>query len=127
MLEAADVQGTFSHKKHAPLKLKCVACHAEAEQGDLATFPAVAQCKTCHVDIRERLIPSQRIYSLPDFVFFNHGRHAAAKVECVACHGNVMQQEKIELAQAMKMKWCVDCHKQNKAAVTCTTCHELGQ
>jgi hypothetical protein len=27
----------------------------------------------------------------------------------------------------MKMKWCVDCHKQNKAAVTCTTCHELGQ
>jgi hypothetical protein len=25
------------------------------------------------------------------------------------------------------MKWCVDCHKQSKAAVRCNTCHELGQ
>jgi hypothetical protein len=27
----------------------------------------------------------------------------------------------------LKMKWCVDCHKQGKAAVRCNTCHELGQ
>jgi hypothetical protein len=27
----------------------------------------------------------------------------------------------------LKMKWCVDCHKENKAAVRCNTCHELGQ
>jgi hypothetical protein len=27
----------------------------------------------------------------------------------------------------LKMKWCVDCHKQTKAAVRCNTCHELGQ
>jgi hypothetical protein len=25
------------------------------------------------------------------------------------------------------MKWCVDCHKQTKAATACNTCHELGQ
>ncbi len=79
------------------------------------------------MDMNERQFPSQRVYTLPDFVFFNHGNHASAKVECVSCHGNVMQQEKVEIAQAMKMKWCVDCHKQRKATVTCTTCHELGQ
>jgi hypothetical protein len=27
----------------------------------------------------------------------------------------------------LKMKWCVDCHKQSKAGVSCNTCHELGQ
>jgi hypothetical protein len=27
----------------------------------------------------------------------------------------------------LKMKWCIDCHKQSKAAVRCNTCHELGQ
>jgi hypothetical protein len=27
----------------------------------------------------------------------------------------------------MKMKACVDCHKANHAAVTCTLCHELSQ
>jgi hypothetical protein len=25
------------------------------------------------------------------------------------------------------MKWCIDCHKESKAAVRCNTCHELGQ
>lgn len=123
----ADVEGPFNHKKHVPLKLKCIGCHVTAESGDLASFPKVAQCKTCHVEISERMIPSQRLYSLPDFVFFAHGKHAAAKVECATCHGDVGRQDKLELAQALKMKWCVDCHRQNKAVTTCNTCHELGQ
>ena len=123
----AEVQGPFSHKKHAPLKLKCVSCHSQSEKGDLAGFPAVANCKVCHVDIAEREIPSQRVYELPDFAFFSHGKHAAAKVECRTCHGDVMKQDVIEAEHPVKMKWCVDCHKRQKAAVTCNTCHELGQ
>jgi hypothetical protein len=33
----------------------------------------------------------------------------------------------VRLQQPLKMKWCVDCHKEYKAAVRCNTCHELGQ
>jgi c(7)-type cytochrome triheme protein len=74
-----------------------------------------------------REIPSQQIYELPDFVFFSHASHAAAMVECTTCHGNVAIQETITLNQPLKMKWCVDCHKQSHAAARCNTCHELGQ
>lgn len=127
MLYGAGLQDPFSHKKHAPLKLKCVSCHQEAARGNLADFPVIAQCKVCHVDMAEREIPSQRIYEVPDFVFFSHGKHATAKVECKSCHGDVMQQESVKLQQTVKMKWCVDCHKTSTAPTGCTTCHELGQ
>jgi len=85
------------------------------------------QCRVCHVDMTDRKIPVRRIYEAPDFVFFSHGRHAAAKVACNRCHGDVMQQEVLQAQQAVKMKWCVDCHRSNQASITCTTCHELGQ
>jgi len=107
--------------------LKCVSCHKDAEQADRAGFPAPAHCKSCHVDLADRKIPLQLVHELPDFVIFSHGTHATAKVECARCHGDVAAQESVSVQQALKMKWCVDCHKQNKAAVRCNTCHELGQ
>ena len=85
------------------------------------------QCKVCHVDMPERKIPSRRVYELPEFVFFSHGKHAIAKLECKSCHGDVMPQESVQLQQAVKMKWCVDCHKSAKAPAGCNVCHELGQ
>ena len=92
-LEGAGDSGPFSHKKHGPLKLQCVSCHHEAVSGDLAGYPAVKDCKVCHVDMPERKFPTQRVYEASDFVFFSHARHAAAKVECKSCHGEVMQQD----------------------------------
>jgi Class III cytochrome C family. len=82
-------QEPFSHKKHAPLKLRCISCHRDAERAALAGFPGMEQCKVCHTDMAERTIPSRRVYELPDFVFFSHARHAVSKVECKSCHGNV--------------------------------------
>ncbi|MGI8989698.1 MAG: cytochrome c3 family protein [Bryobacteraceae bacterium] len=121
------MESPFSHKRHAPLKLRCVSCHAEAETGDRAGFPAGVRCNVCHVDMTARKIPSRRVYELPDFVFFNHGTHATAKIECLSCHGDVMSRDTVQAEHPMKMKWCVDCHKQSKAAAACNTCHELGQ
>jgi len=121
------VESPFSHKRHAPLKLRCVSCHAEAETGDRAGFPAGVRCNVCHVDMTARKIPSRRVYELPDFVFFNHGTHATAKIECLSCHGDVMSRDTVQAEHPMKMKWCVDCHKLHKAAIACNTCHELGQ
>jgi len=118
---------SFNHQKHAPLKLKCVSCHATAATGDIAGFPAMKQCQVCHVSMAERTIPSRRVYEVPDFVFFNHGKHAVANVECHTCHGDVSKQVTIMVHQPVRMKWCVDCHKTSKAPVGCNTCHELGQ
>lgn len=85
------------------------------------------ECRVCHTDTGDRKLPSRRVYELPDFVFFSHGKHSAAKVECSACHGDVMQQATIVAQQEVKMKWCVDCHRSAKAHIACNTCHELGQ
>jgi c(7)-type cytochrome triheme protein len=77
--------------------------------------------------MQDHPIPSRRVYELPEFVLFSHRAHSTAEVECSKCHGAVMEQETVKLQQPLKMKWCVDCHKQNKAAVSCNLCHELGQ
>ena len=123
----AAAEQPFSHKRHAPLKMRCISCHENAERAERAGFPAVKQCKVCHVDMAGRTIPSSRIYEIPEFVFFSHARHAAAKVGCKSCHGDVALQETLKAEQQIKMKWCVDCHKQNKASIVCNKCHELGQ
>lgn len=106
--------------------MACTACHAGAVAKDRAGFPAVAQCHTCHKDYSAK-IPSQRVYKLADFVFFSHAVHVKAKTECATCHGDVWQQAKIELFRPVKMKDCVDCHREQHATQVCTVCHELGQ
>jgi hypothetical protein len=121
----------FSHRRHAALKLKCVYCHATAETAERAAFPSSARCRTCHIDKPlpkdAKVAPDAPVYVLPDFVFFSHARHAAAKIVCDACHGNVWQQETIQPVLAMKMKACVDCHRSHAAATACNKCHELSQ
>ncbi len=128
---------TFSHKRHAPLKIACAVCHTGALIAERAGFPQAAQCLVCHKrdgDGRAGLpgqlldhIPSQRLYKLADFVFFSHAKHAVAKVECKSCHGDVAAHDVLQVDHPLTMKACVDCHRAKKAAVGCTTCHELGQ
>ena len=123
----AQQHAPFSHKQHAVLKLACSTCHTTAEKADAASFPASAQCRVCHTEMADRKIPSKRIYRLPDFAIFSHFKHTAAKPQCTQCHGDVTATNQIVLAQPLKMAFCVDCHKANKAVLTCNACHELGQ
>jgi len=108
----------FNHALHAPLKLKCVSCHPTAETAERAGFPEASKCRVCHaaMDLPSKITPEKPVFVLPDFVVFSHARH---KTACETCHG--------EHPLAMKMKACVDCHKSNKAVVTCTACHDLSQ
>lgn len=106
--------------------MACTSCHAGAETRERAGFPALAQCQTCHRDYAAK-IPSQRIYKLPDFANFSHAVHMNAKEQCRTCHGDVWQQQTLSVFRSLKMKSCVDCHKEKHAAQACNVCHELGQ
>ncbi len=106
--------------------MACASCHPGAETKERAGFPPQAQCKTCHKDFASK-IPSQRVYRLPDFVFFSHSVHVKAKAECKTCHGDVWQQETLSVFRPIHMKGCVDCHKEKQATQVCLACHELGQ
>jgi glucose dehydrogenase len=132
----------FSHKRHAALKMACADCHRSVATGDRAAFPAVSTCMSCHrniaadkPDIRriaampstQKIAPGTPVYRLPDFVFFQHSRHASNGIDCTTCHGDVWRQERIQPVLAMKMKACVSCHQSRHATVVCTACHELSQ
>jgi hypothetical protein len=39
----------------------------------------------------------------------------------------VYERETLSAEVDHSMKSCVDCHRETKAAVTCTVCHELSQ
>lgn len=121
---------TFSHKRHAPLKLKCVVCHTGAEKGERASFPKAAQCTVCHngAEWKAPEMPSRRVYQLRDFVVFSHARHVTeARVGCAKCHGEVAQSDVVTLEVEHTMKSCMECHTERRATNVCNVCHELGQ
>ncbi|MBT9333371.1 cytochrome c3 family protein [Paracidobacterium acidisoli] len=132
----------FSHKRHAALKINCTYCHTGAETGVHADFPVQSKCMACHAQVDKdaepikqlaalppdtHITPEKPVYTLPDFVTFSHARHKAAGAACAACHGDVWASDVVQPHLPMRMKACIDCHRENHAQVTCTTCHEAFQ
>ena len=98
---------SFSHKRHAPLKLQCAYCHAGCTEIEFAGFPSAEVCSTCHKrdgDGRAGIpgsvidnIPSKRVTSCLDYVFFSHATHGTAKITCDGCHGKVYEMDTVRL------------------------------
>jgi len=133
----------YNHKLHVEQEgMECIDCHRYVEEKPYATIPQIEICSDCHFDEplsespeEEKLIahvesdsaiPWERIYRVPDHVYFSHRRHVTlGEISCSNCHGNVAEQ----LAPApqpmtpMSMEWCVDCHRENKVSNDCLTCH----
>lgn len=120
----------------------CELCHPTAAKDERAGLPKVDLCMACHQTVRadrpaiQRLASFQkapqllawvRVYKAPDYVFFHHGRHAGAKIDCTACHGPVARRDVLKRERPIAMKFCVDCHRSRNASVACNLCHELGQ
>jgi hypothetical protein len=143
---AAVLQGettvSFSHKRHAALKLDCTYCHTAAKTDEQATYPEAGTCMTCHQSVAQekpdiqrlaalprtkRIEPERSVYVLADFAFFSHARHFTAKVSCKRCHSDVYQMDVVEQVLPMTMKACVACHRMEHATTACNKCHELGQ
>lgn len=116
-------------------------CHQTATTGETAGLPMADVCMVCHRSVaagspairkvasysrRHKPIPWARVYRIQDFVFFSHKRHADAKVACAACHGQVCQRDVLKQETKFSMKFCVDCHKTEKATVKCDACHTLS-
>ena len=117
----------FSHRHHAgQLGIDCRYCHDSVETAAYAGYPPTYTCMSCHsqlwtnadalAPVRESLatgtpIHWNRVYDLPDYVYFHHGIHIQKGVPCEHCHGRVDQMERIYKATPMTMGWCLECHR----------------
>lgn len=80
-----------------------------------------------------RAVPWVKVYSLPDFVYFDHRAHVRVGVTCQKCHGAVETMERLRQVGDLSMGWCVNCHRTSTqegvngarvyASTDCATCH----
>ncbi|MCU0492592.1 MAG: cytochrome c family protein [Chloroflexaceae bacterium] len=117
----------FSHKHHVgELKIDCRYCHATVEKVAYAGYPATETCMSCHSQVwtnspllepvRDSYVTGEpiawnKIYELPDFVYFNHSIHVNKGVGCSTCHGRVDEMHLLAKNQPLYMGWCLDCHR----------------
>jgi hypothetical protein len=117
----------FSHKHHVTgLGIDCRYCHTKVEKSANAGMPSTAVCMTCHSQIwtnaamlapdRQSLAENTpirwtRVYTLPDYVFFDHSIHIAKGVGCTECHGPIGDMALTWKARTLYMSWCLSCHR----------------
>jgi len=117
----------FSHQHHVSgLGIDCRYCHTSVEVSSNAGLPTTETCMTCHSQIwtnaamlapvRQSLAEHKplrwrRLYTLPDYVYFDHSIHVAKGVGCTECHGPIGDMPLTRRATDMTMRWCLDCHR----------------
>lgn len=117
----------FSHDHHtAGLGIDCRYCHTSVEESAFAGIPPTQTCMNCHnimwkredmlEPVREAYRTGEalrwnRVYDLPDYVYFDHSIHVKKGMGCEVCHGRVDRQPLIRQEAPLQMKWCLDCHR----------------
>jgi hypothetical protein len=117
----------FDHRHHVGDEgIDCRYCHYTVEKSPSAGIPPTQVCMSCHAQIwnkspllgmvreyyfKDRPIPWNSVYNLPDFVYFNHSIHVNKGVGCVSCHGRVDQMAAVEQVSPLTMGWCLECHR----------------
>lgn len=123
----------FSHKHHVgEVGLDCRYCHSTVDTHPYAGMPASEVCMNCHSQLfttSAMLAPVRdsardgkplhwnRVYRLPDFVYFDHAIHVRNGVDCANCHGDVASMPLTWQASTLEMRWCLDCHRHPDTAV----------
>src|SRR5437870_6699518 len=118
----------FSHKHHVGDDgIDCRYCHTSVEKSGFAGMPTSETCMSCHSQIfpgapvlapaRQSLATNtplkwNRVYDLPDYVWFDHSIHVAKGIGCLTCHGRVDQMPVTWRTTTLYMKWCLDCHRE---------------
>jgi hypothetical protein len=117
----------FSHKHHVGDDgIDCRYCHTSVESSNSAGMPPTKTCMNCHSQLwatttylepvrnswkTGQPIRWQRVYDLPDYVYFNHSIHVNKGVGCATCHGRVDEMALIVQIPSLQMEWCLDCHR----------------
>ncbi|NOZ05647.1 MAG: cytochrome c3 family protein [Chloroflexi bacterium] len=136
----------FSHQKHVEAGTQCLFCHSGAMRSAVASVPSVQKCVGCHLKFTpekeadrieaEKVLKAwkdgtpirwNRVYDLPDFVYFSHRPHIKNGVNCESCHGDVSKMDTAQEVYNVNMGFCLDCHrKQERAAdlIDCAVCHK---
>ena len=125
--EHIDQPVQFSHLHHVGgMGLDCRYCHTSVEKSSFAGIPPTKTCMNCHSQVwsnAQILEPVRasfrtntplnwnRVYDLPNFVYFNHQIHIKQGVGCNVCHGQVDQMPLIYQATSLLMEFCLDCHR----------------
>lgn len=131
---AVDQPIPFSHKHHVGDDgIDCRYCHTSVETSASAGMPSTSICLTCHsqlfrdspllaplhASLRDGTpIRWNRVYDLPDFVFFNHSIHVSKGIACLSCHGRVDQMPRLVRQESLDMQWCLNCHRDPSHRVT---------
>lgn len=118
----------FSHEHHVSgLGIECRYCHTSVEVSSFAGIPPTKTCMTCHSQIwtdspmlasvidsfrDNQPLQWNRVYNLPDFVYFDHSIHVARGVACVSCHGRVDSMPLVWQQTTLHMEWCLECHRE---------------
>ncbi|MDQ2803925.1 MAG: cytochrome c family protein [Pseudomonadota bacterium] len=117
----------FSHEHHVNgLGIDCRMCHTSVATSSNAGLPPTHTCMTCHSQIwtnaailepvrqslaNDKPIAWNRVYDLPDYVFFAHNIHIAKGVGCASCHGQINHMPLTYKAVDLEMTFCIDCHQ----------------
>ncbi len=117
----------YSHKLHAgDMKIDCQYCHIGVEKSRHAMVPPLATCMNCHTVARKdkpdimkltdyyneaKALEWKRIHKVPDYAYFNHSVHINKGVDCVSCHGEIRQMEKVGQMNSFTMANCLKCHR----------------
>ncbi len=120
----------FSHAHHVGQEgIDCRYCHTSVETSAFAGIPPTHTCMTCHsqlftnaamlAPVRQSLaehkpIHWNRVYRLPDYVYFDHSVHINNGIGCSTCHGPVQTMPLIRQAAPLTMYWCLSCHRDPK-------------
>ncbi|MFQ6109318.1 MAG: cytochrome c3 family protein [Candidatus Aminicenantales bacterium] len=130
----------FSHKIHKENDLDCLDCHSYYKDQAFSGRPSLETCLTCHEEplgeskeekkfmeyARAGLeIEWQRLYRVPEDVYFSHRRHVVlGNVECRSCHGDIGESSRPP-SKPLKitMEKCMKCHERNGVSNDCIACH----
>ena len=132
----------FSHQTHvSELEIDCETCHEYVATGNHSGLPTLTTCLFCHEEALTEEAEEQKIldlaaageddvfrklFRMPDHVYYSHRRHVAiAEIPCETCHGAIADSSTPPERPLLRidMDFCVDCHEQDGAALSCTACH----
>lgn len=131
----------FNHRKHAAeLGISCDTCHSEYEKETFSGLPKADVCAGCHAEAqgsseseralveklkRGETLEWKQLFTQPPHVFYSHRRHVkVAKIACATCHGGIADTTSPPgKVRNLAMEDCIECHRNSKVSVACTTCH----